>query len=304
MELRDLEYFAVIAEHGHLGRAAEALGLSVPALSKGLRRLEYLAQAKLVKRTPKGVQLTAVGYALLSHVSQLQLAHLDLEREITDISKGRAGHLRIGTGPATAENILPAACSTLVREAPEVTFNVTVSNNDSMLPDLRNGKLDVVVNFIPQFPSPDLVQELLWEDQFVVYAAVTHRLAGRKQVSLADLVQEHWTVTAASAFLTWQSLHRAFEQAGLPAPKITLVSESVMLRLRTVGSTDLLGLVPKRSVRSAPPEVRLAILPVKELNQPRRVGVFYRKDGYLTPAARRFIAILKLTSNEIAAQSV
>ena len=54
MELRDIEYFAVIAEHGHLGRAADALGLSQPALSKSLRRLEQALQVKLVKRTPKG----------------------------------------------------------------------------------------------------------------------------------------------------------------------------------------------------------------------------------------------------------
>jgi DNA-binding transcriptional LysR family regulator len=55
MDLRDIEYFAVVAQHGHLGRAAEALGLGQPALSMSLRRLEKSAQAKLVKRTPKGV---------------------------------------------------------------------------------------------------------------------------------------------------------------------------------------------------------------------------------------------------------
>ena len=58
MELRDIEYFAVAAEHRHLGRAAAALGLSQPALSKSLRRLENALQAKLVKRTPKGIDLT------------------------------------------------------------------------------------------------------------------------------------------------------------------------------------------------------------------------------------------------------
>ena len=63
MELRDIEYFAVVAEHGNLRRASEALGLSPPALSKSLRRLEESMQAKLVERTPKGVALTPVGAA-------------------------------------------------------------------------------------------------------------------------------------------------------------------------------------------------------------------------------------------------
>ena len=68
MELRDIEYFAVIAEHGHLGRAADVLGLSQPALSKSLRRLEQALQVKLVKRTPKGVELSAEGSVLLLRV--------------------------------------------------------------------------------------------------------------------------------------------------------------------------------------------------------------------------------------------
>ena len=88
MELRDLEYFAVVAEHGHVGRAAEALGLSQPALSKSLRRLEKAMQAKLVKRTPKGVELTAVGSALHMHVHRLRLSLNDVVHEAADLSQG------------------------------------------------------------------------------------------------------------------------------------------------------------------------------------------------------------------------
>ena len=85
MELRDIEYFGVIAEHKHLGRAAEALGLSVPAVSKSLRRLEAATEAKLVRRTPKGVELTAEGAALLSHVRDLRVSVRDITRELADL---------------------------------------------------------------------------------------------------------------------------------------------------------------------------------------------------------------------------
>src|SRR5262245_39212455 len=71
MELRDIEYFAVVAEHGNVRRAAEALDLSPPALSKSLRRLEKSVGAKLVKRTPKGVELTDVGVAMVGQVRRI-----------------------------------------------------------------------------------------------------------------------------------------------------------------------------------------------------------------------------------------
>jgi DNA-binding transcriptional LysR family regulator len=302
MDLRDVEYFAVVAQHGHVGRAAEALGLGQPALSMSLRRLEKSAQAKLVKRTPKGIELTAVGAALLSHVRRLRLARDDLARELADLAHGRAGHLRIGASPANAEGYLPDACRTLLMDAPKVTLNVTVLDNDALLPALKKGDLDMVVSHIEQFPYPELIKEPLWKDEFAVYAAANHRLAKRKSLSLAELVEERWASTATSAFGPLRSLHRAFEERGLPPPKNTLVSDSTMLRYRTVATSDLLGLSAKRLVQAAAPHLRLKILPVKDLNWTRPAAVAYRKDAYLSPAARRFIEILKAAARKVASR--
>jgi DNA-binding transcriptional LysR family regulator len=293
MDLRDIEYFAVVAHHGHLGRAAEALGLGQPALSMSLRRLEKSAQAKLVKRTPKGVELTAVGAALLSHVSKLRLARDDLAREVADLSHGRAGHLRIGASPSNSELFLPEACSTLLMEAPKVTFNVAVLDNDALLPALRKGELDIAVTHAQQFHQPDLTLELIREDEFVVYCACTHRLAKRKSVTLDELAQERWAISAAGAFGPLLSLRRAFEERSLPAPRITLVSDLVMLKLRAVAGSDLVGVTVKGNVEAAATQPRLKILPVKDLEWVRPVAVAYRKNAYLSPAARRFIEILK-----------
>jgi DNA-binding transcriptional LysR family regulator len=300
MDLRDIEYFAVVAQHGHLGRAAEALGLGQPALSMSLRRLEKSAQAKLVKRTPKGVELTAVGAALLSHVSKLRLARDDLAREVADLAQGRAGHLRIGTSPSNAELFVPEACSALFMEAPKVTVNIAVLDNDALLPALRKGDLDIAVTHTQQFSQPDITQERFREDEFVVYCASSHRLAKRKSVTLEDLAQERWAaaISAAGAFGPLQSLRRAFEERGLPAPRIALVSDLVMFKLRAVAGSDLLGVAVKGNVHAAATQLRLKILAVKGLEWLRPVAVAYRKDAYLSPAARRFIEILKAKARE------
>ena len=300
MDLRDIEYFAVVAEHGHVGRAAEALGLGQPALSMSLRRLEKSAEAKLVKRTPKGVELTAVGAALLSHVRRLQLARDDLAHEVADLAHGRAGHLRIGAGPATAEGFLPEACSALLKDAPKVTLNTAVSNTHAVLRALRNGELDIVVSHIWQVPSQDLNHEPLWDDEFVVSASINHGLAKRKSVTLGDLAQERWAITAAGAHTSGQLLHRTFEDCGLPPPQIALVSDSLILRRRMVASSSLLDFSSKQTIKAAAPHLRLAILPVKDMKWIRPVAVFYRKDVYLSPTAKRLIEILKATAKEIA----
>ena len=158
-----------------------------------------------------------------------------------------------------------------------------------------------------QFRQPDVTQELFREDEFVVYCASSHRLAKRKSVTLDDLAQERWAISAAGAardrpvapFGSLLSLRRVFEERSLPAPRITLVSDLVMFKLRAVAGSDLVGVTVKANVHAAAAQYRLKILPVKGLDWVRPVAVAYRKDAYLSPAARRFIEILKATARGI-----
>ena len=104
MELRDLEYFAVVAEQGNLGRAAELLGLSQPALSKSMARLEGTMEVKLFQRSAKGMELTAEGSLLLSRARELRQSLRNVAREVSDVSRGHAGSIKIGVGPSANDD--------------------------------------------------------------------------------------------------------------------------------------------------------------------------------------------------------
>lgn len=298
-QLRDMEYFAAIAEHGQVQRAAAALGLSQPALSKSLRRLEETMKAKLLKRTPKGVELTAVGSALLSQVRRLRLTLDEISRETADLSEGRAGYLRVGTGPDLAMHLMPAACAALLKDAARVTLKVTVGTADVLLPALSRGELDLLVTASPLIGHDDLVLERLIDEDYVVYASANHRLARKKRVTLADLAQERWMLALTSGSLQ-QELHRAFAANGLPPPKVTVETNSVPFRLHLLPSTDLLTFLPKRAFHERTAGARLAALHVNGLSYRRTIAVCHRKDAYLSPAAGRFVEILKTTAMEIA----
>jgi DNA-binding transcriptional LysR family regulator len=293
-QLRDIEYFSVVAEQGHLGRAADVLGLTQPALSKSLRRLEQGMQAKLVRRTSKGMTLTTVGTALFSHVQRLRLSLEDVAREVADLTHGRAGHLRIGCAPLFANHLFPAACTTLLNESPGVSLKATFLELEILVPALRHGELDLLLGPFQASQHENFMQEFLFDDEFVVYASINHRLAKRKVVSLADLAQERWAVSALSTPSS-QCLRQMCQDAGLPPPKIAMESNSLPLKHQIVAGSDLLGFAAKRSVSEASPRYRLAALRVRDLAYSRRVGVMYRKDAYLSPSARRFVEILKTT---------
>lgn len=300
LALRDIEYFVAIAEHGNVGRAAVSLGLSQPALSKSLRRLESSMQTKLVKRTQKGVELTVVGSAFLAHVRGIRLSLDDLAREVADLTQGRAGHVRVGANSYGIDHVLSAMCGALFKDASKMTLQVAIGSNDVLVPALRNGELDLIISGVPSFPEEDFVQVRLFDDDFVVCASTNHRLARLKRVTLTDLSHERWALP--SDVISSQWLHRAFEDAGLAPPQVALETSSLTLRLHAVASSELLSFTSRKSVRQAAPPLGLIELRVKELAWRRPLGARYRKAAYLPPAAFRFIEILKATAKEVATQ--
>jgi DNA-binding transcriptional LysR family regulator len=295
MDLRDITYFTVVAEHNHLGRAAEALGISQPALSKSLRRLEGALAVKLVKRTPKGVELTAEGSALRLRAGELRLSLQNLTREISEVGEGRVGHLHVGIGAAISQDFLSSAFARLLKEAPRTMLNVRVSDNDVMVPAMRNGALDLIVNY--RWKQLDgILYEHLYDDDFVVCAAAHHRLARRTQIKLRDLVDERWALSEPS-LASQQKLHAAFRDAGLPPPRVGLECRSTAVRLRAVAKSDLLDFTSRSAVRQLA-GLPTRILPIADLAWSRSVGLLRRNENYVPPIVKRFAGILKAMARD------
>src|SRR5262245_11916520 len=99
---REIDYFLAICESRNLGRAAENLGVSQPALTRSLQRLEARFGAQLFLRAPRGVELTPIGAALRARVDQARMALHDAEREVGQLAAGKIGKLRVGAGHAPA----------------------------------------------------------------------------------------------------------------------------------------------------------------------------------------------------------
>src|SRR5207344_458854 len=119
----------------------------------------------------KGVELTVVGTAFLSHVQRLRLSLDDIEHEVQDLTKGRSGHLRVGANSHAVEHVLPAAIGTLLNAAPKLKLKVTVGPTAALVAALRSGQLELIISGIVSPTEPDLVQVHLWDDDYYVYVS-------------------------------------------------------------------------------------------------------------------------------------
>jgi DNA-binding transcriptional LysR family regulator len=188
----------------------------------------------------------------------------------------------------------------MLKEAPDVSLRATLTHVPDPTSLVQEGTVDFVVNTVRPVIPPDIVCEQLFCDYQVVYVAAAHPLARRKRVTLADLAKERWAADIGSA--SWNRLCQLFRSNGLEPPRLILESNSLEIRLPIIESSNLVMHSASLSVQKATQRYRLVTLQVDGLNLQRPVGVYYRKDAYLSPAAQRMIEILKEQGKLLAAK--
>ena len=292
MELRDLDYFRVIARHGHIGRAAQELKLTQPALSKSVARLEASVGTKLLERTPRGVVLTQVGAALITRATQIHAAVDGALREARDMSLGITGHLRIGTGPTAGEHILPSVCAELLRASPGLSIQLVVGLSDVLLAALERGELDLIFGSFPEPRIPGMTYEPLGEDVLTVFMCKRHPLARAPRVRLSQLAAVRWALPNASV-TSRRTLQQQLQAHRLPAPEVALESSSTQVLIAAVARSDLVGYLPAGVLKGSGRIRELALRDIEPLCIKRSLGVISRPGAYLPPAAARLMQALR-----------
>ncbi|MFJ3055302.1 LysR family transcriptional regulator [Herbaspirillum sp. NPDC087042] len=288
MDFRDLRYFEVIAEEGHVGRAAERLYKTQPALTKCIDRLEDELGAPLFERVGRGIRLTAVGQALLNRARRIGLMMDETAREIGDYANGREGNIRLGCIPTLAEHILPGICEQLLAEAQKVTIDLKVSMNDALLAGLKAGELDIVLG--PMIQNDEVFQtEEIMQDQMVVMASASHPIFGQK-IRLRTLLEYQWVLPATSV-LSRQWLDNVFDRHHLARPSVQITPTVLNMIMPLIERSNLLGFASKLNLEAGRGNLRE--VPLKETTMLRRMGLTYRRDMYLSPAAQRLIGIIR-----------
>ena len=293
LDLRDLRYFEVIATTGHVGRAAKLLFRSQPALTGAVRRLEQVVGTGLFQRAGRGIRLTAAGEALLVRARALRIATEDAVREIGDLGKGLAGQVRVGVVPTVARFLLPPACKEFLRQAPGVTLRTTIAHNDVLRSSLKAGELDVTVSFSAQ-AEPDIASHDIFADEVVVVAARGHPIF-RRAARMKDLLDYRW-ILAGTSVATRQWLEHAFLTHGLPGPTVQIETNLILLLPALIEENNLLSFISRRNIERGR---RLKEIPLKETTMRRRFAVSHRSDSYLSPAARRFVDLLRARSSAL-----
>ncbi|CCV16536.1 LysR family transcriptional regulator [Mesorhizobium sp. STM 4661] len=272
-------YLATIIEHGSLKSAAKALGLSQPALSTSMSRLENELGMRVLERGPFGVLPTPTGEVLYCHARLIRDEIGLAARALINAQGGTPGIIRIGTLPSLASSILPIALTRWRQMFRERELQIVEVPQIDLLTGLLRREFDFVFGFTECYDLENgLRQRVLFRDKLFVIARVGHPLASGRDLKWELLVTYPWVCPTAKR--SHVILDAALKAAKIPPPEHMTVRGSVTLLKSLVVNSDHLAVLPAHAVREELQAGRMTCLDVVDPALDRNIAVFSR-EGYV-----------------------
>lgn len=296
MDIRHLQYFLEVARWKSFTKAAEALYITQPTISKMIKKLEDDMGVVLFERLGKHVELTDAGRIIFDQVQSIVKSFQNLSSELDDLMSLRRGSIRIGLPPMIGSSFFPKVIGQFRNQYPGITVHLVEDGAKKVEADVESGILDIGVVLLPTneevFHTFSIVK-----DHLMLIVHPSNPLANRKIVTLSELAQEPF-VLFREDFALHDIIINACMRVGFRPEVIHESSQWDFIR-EMVAINLGVGLLPKTVCQGFDP-TRVKIIPLIEPIIPWNLSIIWRKDRYLSFAAREWIRITQtlLTTKE------
>ncbi|EKI7010152.1 LysR substrate-binding domain-containing protein, partial [Salmonella enterica subsp. enterica serovar Corvallis] len=261
IRLRHLHTFVAVAQQGTLGRAAETLNLSQPALSKTLNELEQLTGTRLFERGRLGAQLTVPGEQFLTHAVKVLDALNTAGQALNRKEDASADVVRVGALPTAALGILPAAIGRFHQQQKSTSLQVATMNNTMLLAGLKSGEIDLGIG---RMSDPELMgglnYELLFLESLKLVVRPGHPLL-QETITLSR-VMEWPVVVSPKGTVPRQNAEVLLQSQGCKMPAGCIETLSASLSRQLTVDYDYVWFVPSGAVKEDLRQATLVSLPV------------------------------------------
>lgn len=281
-----------VAQQGTLGRAAETLNLSQPALSKTLNELEQLTGTRLFERGRLGAQLTLVGEQFLTHAVKV-LDALNSAGQALNRKEGLNNDIvRIGALPTAALGILPTVIGQFHKQQKDITLQVATMNNTMLLAGLKSGEIDIGIG---RMSDPELMSglhyELLFLESLKLVVRPGHPLL-QETVTLSR-VMEWPVVVSPKGTVPRQNAEALLQSQGCKMPAGCIETLSASLSRQLTVDFDYVWFVPSGAVKDDLRRGVLTALPIATQGAGEPIGILTRVDATLTPGTQTLLSAIR-----------
>jgi DNA-binding transcriptional LysR family regulator len=280
MELRHLSYFVAVAQKLNFSRAAEELHVAQPAISQQIRALENELGVQLFDRVGRRVTLTRAGEVLLPHAFHILASVETAVNEVGELSQLSRGSASLGAPPTVSSHFLPGRLTRFRRRYPGLDVTLREAGTESLLQLIQDGPLDLAIVVSDDLP-PVVESAPLLEEDYLLAVGLLHPLSKQSAVRLADLSGEAFILFPEGYKLREVTL-TACKRAGFE-PKVALDGGAMQSALEFVAAGLGVALVPELALVNAK---NIRGLAIADQDLHRKLGLVWRRDHYLSAAAR------------------
>jgi len=289
IKLSDLHVLLAVAQSGSMTKAASALSVSHPVVSRSIGDLERILGVRLLERGRRGVELTPSGRAMIDRSHAVFDELRQSVRDIEFLADPTAGEVRIGTTETLAASFVSTVIDRLSRRYPRIVFHVSAESNQIRQRNLQERRADVLIYRSSETVHDDELNfEPLFESPYVVAAGLKNPWVGRRRLQLAELVNELWTLPPPDnpfgAFVV-----NAFRAAGLDWPKATVIALATEMRAKLMRTGRYLSIVPEFWLQLPERHPFIRKLPVQLPIDSAPIGIITLKNRTRGHAVQRFI---------------
>jgi DNA-binding transcriptional LysR family regulator len=290
MNLNHLAIFDAVAQTGSMTLGAQRLDISQPAVSKQVQELESFLRVRLFDRIGRRVHLSQAGEVLAEYARRLFALAQEAEQAMADVRAVNQGKLALGASTTIGTYLLPCVVAEFWRRHPNVELLVRIENTEQVHRRLVGHELDIGLTegFVEE---EELDAEVFHQDELVVIASASHRLAGKSRVALS-VVQEEPFILREPGSGTRAVEERALARLKLPVRVVMALGSTEAIK-RVVAEGVGLAIVSRLSVRAECAAGTLAVLPVAELRMERPLHLVRRKGRRDGPALQAFCGVLR-----------
>lgn len=299
IKLRHLQLVVALDEFRHLGRTAEFLSVTQPAVSKMLGEVEEMLGLTLFDRSTRGSEPTASGRAIIRFARSVLAEYERTREEIAAVESGAAGRARVGSMVVALPVLLGRAVELLKARSAQATVLVEEGDLTRLLPKLRLGELDLFIGRLePGYAAPDLITEVLFNEPMVAVVAPGHPLAERKRVAWADLAELPCVLPPPWASLRVK-LEQQFHKHGLQPPT-DLVETASFLALQTfISRRGAAGFLARSVARHFEHQGVVQVLPLAVPVELPPIGLITMRGRRLTTTTEQLMECLRETGKEV-----
>lgn len=300
IKLRDIHILMAVEQAGSMNKAAVALNMTQPAVSRSIAELERALGVSLLDRNAQGVSPTAYGRALLDGGTAVFDDLHQAVKNIEFLADPAAGEVRIGSGAVHATTFVSAVIERLSQHYPRIVFHVvTVTEPDILHPELSERKVDLLITRrLGLFTREKFDFEILYDDSPVVVAGVQSPWVRRRRIALTELVNETWLLPPPERALGPIYLE-AFRASGLDYPRTAVFTTDPAVRISLLATGRFLTIVPS-SILSFSKRPDIKVLPIELRHARVPIGIVTLKNRTLSPVAQLFIEAAREVAKPLA----